>query len=391
MKLAIVIPWFGRDLKGGAEQQAWQIASRFAAREHSVDVLTTCCRSHQDDWATNHWPPGATREPEGFTIQRFPVELRDRPAFERVCGRLQSLQRAELKPGVSPIPPEENAIFVHELIKSGLLLKYLEEHKRTHDWFIFLPYLYGPVLQGVNIVGARAALQPCLHDEAYAYLPEVAEAFRNAGQILFNSEGERDLALRMFGPGLWRKSTVVGEGVEASGGSRPEELAAVPRNGSERYVLYLGRKDAGKNVPMLVRAYQRFRTARPNSRLRLVLAGNGTVELNGNSAGVQDLGLVDEVTKEQLLRNCSALFQPSQNESYSRVVMEAWRYGRPVAAHSLCLATAIAVQSSGGGWLAEGETDWAGLFAGVDRVTEDELTFLGQRGQIYAGAFADWE
>ena len=42
MRLALVIPWFGRELKGGAEQQAWQIATRLAAKGADVTVLTTC-------------------------------------------------------------------------------------------------------------------------------------------------------------------------------------------------------------------------------------------------------------------------------------------------------------------------------------------------------------
>src|ERR1700709_38759 len=71
LKLAIVVPWFGRDLKGGAEQHAWQIASRLARRGHEVEVLTTCCRAHQDDWNTNHLPAGSTKEVEGFTTRRF--------------------------------------------------------------------------------------------------------------------------------------------------------------------------------------------------------------------------------------------------------------------------------------------------------------------------------
>lgn len=63
MKLAIVIPWFGRELKVGAEQHAWQIATRLAQRGHDLDVVTTCCRSHQDDWSINHLPSGITEEP----------------------------------------------------------------------------------------------------------------------------------------------------------------------------------------------------------------------------------------------------------------------------------------------------------------------------------------
>src|SRR4051812_21596702 len=229
MKLAIVIPWFGRDLKGGAEQQAWQIAARLAARGHNVNVLTTCCRSHQDDWATNHLPAGETAEPEGFRVRRFPVTPRDRASFDRVCAPLMNMEREKLTPGASPIPADEASIFVNELIKSPELLEFLSAQRTRFDWFLFLPYLYGPVLHGISIVGERAILQPCLHDEAYAYLPQVADAFHLAARLLFNSDGEMELALRLFGPGIWRKSTVVGEGVEIE----DDALAALSNNGAD--------------------------------------------------------------------------------------------------------------------------------------------------------------
>src|SRR4028118_2213148 len=77
--LAIVIPWFGAELKGGAEQQAFQVATRLAARGVRVEVLTTCCRSFQDDWATNHLPPGITKE-HGLTVRRLPGGARASPA-----------------------------------------------------------------------------------------------------------------------------------------------------------------------------------------------------------------------------------------------------------------------------------------------------------------------
>src|SRR4051812_12867849 len=69
--VAVVIPWFGRELKGGAEQYAWQIAVRLRARGHPVEVLTTCCRAFLEDWSTNHFPAGVTEE-DGVTVRRFP-------------------------------------------------------------------------------------------------------------------------------------------------------------------------------------------------------------------------------------------------------------------------------------------------------------------------------
>ena len=73
--LAVVIPWFGPSLTGGAEQQAFQIATRLALRNHAVEVLTTTSLSFESDWGVNHHPAGATEE-FGLTIRRFPVEQR---------------------------------------------------------------------------------------------------------------------------------------------------------------------------------------------------------------------------------------------------------------------------------------------------------------------------
>ena len=388
MRLALVIPWFGRDLKGGAEQQAWQIAARLAARAHDVEVLTTCCRSHQDDWETNHLPEGQTLEPEGFRIRRFRVEPRDRQNFDRACAYLQGIPRETLVPGAAEIPRKTSQVFTDELIKSSQLLAYLVENKTAYDWFLFLPYLYGPILKGISIVAERAALQPCLHDEAYAYMPEVAEAFHRAALLLFNSEGEQDLALRLFGPAIWQKSRLIGEGVEIAP-TAAENTNTQPATPKGRFVLYLGRKDEGKNVPLLLSAFRRFRRVRPNSELRLVLAGHGVVETGSDRA--IDLGLVSEGEKDSLLRSCAALFQPSENESFSRVMMEAWMHGKPVAAHASCLATAVAVQRARGGWVAANEDAWAELFVQVDRLPAAQLQQLGAAGRNYADTWANWE
>ena len=395
MKLALVIPWFGRELKGGAEQQAWQIATRLSARSHQVDVLTTCCRSHQEDWETNHMAAGRTHEPEGFAVHRFPVDLRNREAFDRVCAKLLQIDLGDLRPGVSPLGTDEAATFTDELIRSERLLQFLSDNRHSYDWFIFLPYLYGPIIHGVLITRERAVLQPCLHNEAYAYLPQVAEAFYRSARLLFNSDGEKELAVRLFGPGVLAKGSVVGEGVEAfdlprsqrADLHRPSHHSAP--NCPEKFILYIGRKDAGKNVPLLVQAFERFRSVRPNSDLHLVLVGHGMV--HSQSAQILDLGLVSDETKGHLLDNCVALAQPSVNESFSRAMMEAWFCRRPVAVHRRCLATAVAVERCGGGWLAETEDEWAELFARLDRCPATELAERGRKGQQYAKEIADWD
>jgi glycosyltransferase involved in cell wall biosynthesis len=389
MKLGIVIPWFGRDLNGGAEQHAWQIAVRLAARGHAVEVLSTCCKSHQADWETNHLPEGLIWEPEGFAVRRFTVAARDRASFDSVCHRLLTLDPARLLPGVPPIPKEQSKIFATELIKSPGLLAFVAANKSNYDRFILLPYLYGPVLDAVRIVGKRGAFMPCLHDESYAYLPDIAEAIYQAGLLLFISEGEQELAYRLFGPGIVAKSKLVGAGVE-SGPVAPETESNAPKTENGKYLLYLGRKDPGKNVPLLLNAFARFRAVRPNSALRLVLAGPGPAFTSLPPQTV-DAGSVSNEKKEELLRNCAVLVQPSENESFSRVIMEAWFSGKPVAVHSRCGATSIPVKAVEGGWLADSEEDWARLFVELDRTPDLQLHKLGENGRRYAAAAANWD
>jgi glycosyltransferase involved in cell wall biosynthesis len=387
--VAIVSPWFGAELTGGAEQQAFQIATRLAARGHNVEVLTTCNRSFHSDWSTNHHPSGMSHE-HGLTIRRFRVDERAAQAFDQVNAKLLALAATALRPGVSPLSAAEAHTFVHENIKSAALLAYLHAARETYQAFIFLPYMFAPTLLGALLVADRAWLQPCLHDEAAAYLPETAETFRRVRALLFNSEGERELALRLYGPGIYARSTVVGEGIERAV-YEPEQLArALPAGlrGAD-FILYLGRRDRVKNVDRLTRAFAQFKAAQPESRLQLVLAGPGAQSFNADS--VHDLGLVSDETKAALLAHTRALAQPSRNESFSRAIMEAWAAGRPVLAHRDCLATAIAVERAGGGWLAADEAEWARAFARIEAASDAELAGRGQSGRAYAAEHADWD
>src|SRR5947209_6552575 len=387
--VAIVSPWFGAELTGGAEQQAFQIATHLAARGHNIEVLTTCNRSFHSDWAINHHTAGASRE-HGLTIRRFTVDARAAHAFDQVNAKLLALDATALRPGVNPLAIDEARTFVNENIKSAALLAHLRKERESYRAFIFLPYMFAPTLLGTPLVAARAWLQPCLHDEPAAYLPETAEAFRSARALLFNSEGEMELALRLYGPGIYSPSTVVGEGIERTH-YEPEQLArALPASlRATRFVLYLGRRDRVKNVDLLVRAFAQFKAAQPESRLQLVLAGPGAESLNAD--GVHDLGLVSDETKAALLAHARALAQPSRNESFSRALMEAWSAGRPVIAHRDCLATAIAVERAAGGWLAADEAEWAELFARIEAASDEELAALGARGRAYADEHADWD
>lgn len=389
--IAVVIPWFGQELKGGAEQQAWQIATRLGLRGHRVEVLTTCCRSFADDWAENHLPAGETQE-AGVTIRRFLVNPRNRPIFDALNRELLARPQDSFLPGVTPVPAERAAVWTNENINSSDLEAYLRESGKKYRALIFIPYLYGITLRGLPIVADRAWLQPCLHDESYAYLPDIATAFRAAAGLLFNSHGEMELSAKLFGPIVLSKGHVVGEGVELHQQQSPQEIFAPPAEVQERrFVLCLGRRCKEKGTDALVAAFTEFRRRNPRSDLWLVLAGPGEGTYSKADAGIVDLGLVAESNKVALLRKCEALLQPSLNESFSRVLFEAWMCGKPAVVHKDCRATACAVENANGGWTAKSESDWVDRLAHLDSCAQDELRAAGARGGKLAAELADWD
>src|SRR5437016_3409334 len=76
---------------------------------------------------------------------------------------------------------------------------------------------------GERIVPEKAILLPCLHDEAYAYLPRVCEMMLGVAQLAFNSESTFAIARHLYGPAIIPRSTVVGSAISwplVSEGSR---------------------------------------------------------------------------------------------------------------------------------------------------------------------------
>ncbi|MFN8176614.1 MAG: glycosyltransferase [bacterium] len=387
--IGIVIPWFGRDLKGGAEQLAREIARRLAARGHDVHVLTTCSRAFLDDWGRNALRSGASEE-DGVRVRRFAVDRRDARAFDRLNGRLLAIPPEQLRPGISPLAPDEEAAFWRGNINSSALLRHLESETRYRA-IVFLPYLYGPIVRGIPLVASRAYLQPCLHDEPYAYLPAVANAVYRAKRLLLNSDGELETLQKIFGAHVASKAVVVGTGVEIDDAPAAGLRQVGTVSLSTRFLLCLGRRDAGKGVDGLTQAFRGYRQRHGGSELRLVLAGPGASSWGDEEHGIHDLGLVGDVERNALLAHCVALAQPSLKESYSRVLMEAWRFGKPVLVQERCAATARAVRSSGGGWTLDGDEAWIAAFASLAASTSAELATIGAKGREYARARSDWD
>ena len=389
MRLAIVTPWYGRELIGGAERLAWELSHALVRAGSEVDVLTTCCRSFLDDWGANYHRSGATKDGDGVVTRRFQVDSRDRVAFNKANTVLTTMPRIGLRGDRNVLDAVQTRAFVNENIQSRALLAHLREAGTSYDAVIFVPYLYGPTLSGAPLVADRAFVVPCVHDEAYAYIEPVRAVFDAVRGVLFNSIGEEETATAIYGPGILGKSRVIGHAVEpVPPPAAPASIGAFAPHRS-RYVLYLGRQDASKNIDFLIDAFRTFRERRVASSLQLVLAGPRSSAHTGD--GILDLGAVSEGAKAALLTYARALAQPSVHESFSRAIYEAWYARRPVLVHGECRATARAVEDAGGGWIGTTLEDWVRMFAEVDESADEAVDALGERGWAAALDNGTWD
>ena len=375
-KLALVLPRYGEKLGGGAE------ALSKALVEHAVaagiigqaEVWTTCARDHRT-WA-NELPAGESIE-GGLRVLRFPVDERN---LETFIGAELAMQQGRV------LTLDEQLEWLANSVNSRALYQHIAAHGAEVDALLFAPYLFATSFWGALICPEKSLIIPCLHDEQYAYQAVFRALFAAVRGVLFNTEAEGELARKLFPLHDWaRKSGVVGMGFEECDHVVQRQEAAVP------YLLYSGRKEQGKNLDLLLRYFAAYRERAPESALELRLIGAGEITFCETlPTGVVDLGFVSEEEKSALMAGALALVQPSRNESFSIVLMEAWQAGTPVIVHAQCPVTRQHAIRSGGGLYFANENEFVAV---VEYLVGDRggAVRMGEAGRQYVREEYCWE
>jgi glycosyltransferase involved in cell wall biosynthesis len=325
MKIAFVIPWYG-DIPGGAESECKNTAENLSRNGIEVEILTTCVKEFNSDWNSNYYKEGVS-ELNGVVIRRFKVRQRNTELFDRINSKLMKNKK---------VSPQEERIFVEEMINSDDLYQYIENHGSDYDYFLFIPYMFGTTYYGSLIHPEKSFLIPCLHNESYAYMDIFKNMFQNVAGIIFNAESEATLANQLFN--LKGRQIVLGLGMDTV-------ISFDARRFREKYgiyndfILYAGRREPGKNTPLLVDFFCKYKEYNQNE-LKLVLIGSGDVSIPDKFKNdIIDLGFVSKHDKYDSFAAASLLCQPSINESFSIVIMESWLCLTPVLVHSKCAVT----------------------------------------------------
>jgi glycosyltransferase involved in cell wall biosynthesis len=318
---------------------------------------------------------------QGIPVRRFKVRRRDTAAFDAVNLKLIQKQ---------PVTPEEEDIFLREMINSPALYDYIRTHSEEYGVFVYIPYMFGTTYYGVQACPEKAVLIPCFHDEGYAHFQRFREVFPTAAGMIYNAAPEMELAERLYNFSRSGTKTIlmgIGMDTAVSGdGGRFRKKYGLEKP----FLLYAGRKDVGKNVPVLLQYFAEYKK-RVQDDLQLVLIGGGKLDLPASAAqDIHDLGFVDVQDKYDACAAAMLLCQPSKNESFSLVIMESWLCGRPVLVHGECPVTKHFVQDANGGLYFGSYFEFEGCVRYLAAHPQTAAA-MGENGRQYVLSHFSWD
>ena len=319
MKLAFIVQRYGRDILGGAETLARQIAERLS-RRHEITVLTTTAKDYVT-WK-NEYSEGEDKF-RGVRILRFLVESeRNLDEFNKLSetiysGEPSQEQQLEWIEQQGPVVPA--------------LVEHLKNEHHKYDLLVFFTYLYYPTYYGLSVAPEKSILVPTAHDEPPLKLPIYKEMFLLPSGFIFNTEAEELLVLERF-PVHKRMRETIGLGMELL--DQPDFRSFQrQRKLSNRYLLYAGRIDGGKGVDELLRFFRFYKEENPASgNLQLIFIGQLAIK-RPVAGDIHYLGFVSESEKLAAMAGALAVVQSSRMESLSIVTLESFAVGTPVVVH----------------------------------------------------------
>lgn len=372
-KIAFIIQRFGRDVSGGAEAFARMYAERLS-EFYDITILTTTSKTL--DW-DNDLAMVSNDEGSGLEILRFaPHHRRDPERWGEASARAfagdVSYEDWQIDHG--PHVPE--------------LRDYVEFYAEDFDLIINWTYIFATSTYAPKVHGrVPIANVPFFHDEMWLYMPGCAENALKYDANIFQTDAEKNLAIREIGGIERKRSIVLGAGVEEV--TLDKIRAADTRSPLEApYVVYVGRVERAKGVPDLLEHFRNYKQ-RTGSKLKLVIIGRlYGMEIESDDDVILP-GFVSEEEKATYMKHALCLINPSHFESFSLVLVESWALGRPVMVTASCAATAGQVERSGGGFVYRNYREFAWSLATLE--SDGQLgDRLGTNGSAFYEANYRW-
>ena len=318
-KICFLIQRYGLEVNGGAELLCRQFAE-LLNDVYDVHVYT----SKAIDYMTwRDYYPNELEQLNGVTIHRFSVKKeRKQEEFDEINSRFMQ--------GLMPRTEEQKWVDIQGPYMPDML-ESIKANRDEYDVFVFFTYLYYQTVMGVPLVADKAIVVPFAHDEPFMRISLYDKVFNNPRAFLFSTDEERQLIRNKY-HNYNIPYKLGGAGVDV-----PVDVSSQrfkEKYGLDKYILYIGRIDEGKNCDELFDFFVRFKNNNP-SDLKLVLMGKAVIDVPKRD-DIIELGFVSEQDKSDGLAGAQLLVLPSKYESLSIVVLEAFSLNIPVIVNGAC-------------------------------------------------------
>ena len=366
MQIAFVVQRYGLEVNGGAEALCRWVAERMQ-KYFEVEVLSTCALDYLS-W-DNHFPEGLETL-NGVNVRRFPVDTRrDIKKFNAFARKLFVRKERTLM--------DELTWLRMQGPYSPALLNFIKEQEAQYDLFIFVTYSYLTTFLGLQLVPRKSILIPAAHDEPHFHFTAFQPIFQLPQGLIFSTKEERRLVRER-----WRNkhipSCIAGVGLEES--EMVEAETAPVQNFPTPYLLYVGRIDVMKGCQELLDNFLRYCEQR-NSNLHLVLIGRQEMEIPDH-AKIHAPGFVSEAQKANAIHQAAVVVNPSEYESLSLLILEAWQANAPVLVNGRSDVLVDHCLKSNGGLYYTNYEEFA-LCLELLLANQDLRQNMGRRGQQY--------
>lgn len=374
MKIALINQRYGLEVNGGSELYTRMIAEKLSER-YEVEVLTSCAVDYVT-WA-NYYKPGV-EEINGVTVRRFPT------IHERVQKVFSAL---DIDMHLTHDIPEEQAEKWIEEMGPYVpdLICYLREHKTDYDVVIVVTYLYYQAVKSIPVVADRLLFIPTAHQEPYLHFKIYESNFKMPKAYVFLTEEERNLVQKQFHV-EHIKNDVMGVGIDV-----PECVdsdAFKKKYGLDRYIVYVGRIDYGKDCHKLFQYFLEYKK-RNQDNIKLVLMGKAVMNIPKHE-DILSLGFVSDEDKFNGIQGANALVLPSKYESLSISVLEAMELRRPVLVNGICDVLKGHCTKSNGGLYYTDYFEFEGCLKHLQK-NPDIWEKMGVNGYQYVNKYFKWD
>ncbi len=372
IRVGIVVQRYGKNVVGGAETLARDVAERLNAVGCDVTVFTTAA-SDYITWKTDCRPGESILK--GVAIKRFPVvEERDIEAFNKFSQEFF---------GQAPSERDEEKWFRMQGPYVPGLIEALDKEQDKFDLFLFFTYLYYPTIEGLKVVRKPAVLFPTAHDEPPIHLETMKPVFRRPDAFCFLTGAEMEFVMKTFSPAgetqLVRTGLDIREGID-------ENLFRRKYAQYAPYMLYAGRIERGKGLEPVFEAFAEIKKQR---LVDLVLIGKKLMDIP-DIEGIKYMGFVSEEEKLSAFKGAVLSVQPSPLESLSITTLESFSQGTPVLVNKQCHVLCEHIDMSGGGLAYDGAGDFMRCFYEIHD-NRKAARVMGRKGYGYVREYYSWD